>query len=703
MWAGLLAGLVTLFILAVKESRSLARLTLFLFVAAGTLECLWMALLGGAETLDSQLLLHRLRLATIAALAGPLTSFSLVYARGNARESLHRSRFAVAAAYLVPLLIVLVRWTGLAQVAQTGSGAPTVVMGQEAILIQLCLVLAVVFSLANLERVLRESVGTMRWRLKYTVLSIGLFGVIRLYTASQEILHGFSASPMFALNAVGFTLACAMLILSTRRGSLHSVDLYVSEHVLVRSVTLVLAGTYLALVGALALLVDRFGDVQQLPIRSLLVLVALLGVTVLMLSDRIRLRVRKYVSLHFRRPQHNYRQVWNTFTSETMEVLDPTAFCRSSVQVIAQTFESLSVTLWIIDPAGHRWELGGSTALDQAGATRVTPPDDQIGQILAGLASVTEPLDLRRTSEEWAGSLIEAHPRSFKPGPVLALPLKTKDEWLGLLLVGDRVSYTPFSEEDLSLLKTIGNHLSSRLFAFRLADRLAGHREQQAFQTMATFFVHDLKNLASTLSLMLKNLVRHFDDPEFRQDTIHTMTASVKRIDQMVQQLALLRGTPQLNRTLISLDELVDRVVPGLDAVLPADTRIERQAPEPVAVDADQVEKILVNLLLNACDALGEDGWIRIATARTPDAALLEVQDNGAGMSREFLRNCLFKPFETTKKNGLGIGLFHCKSIAEAHGGRIDVDSAEGKGTTFRVVLPAVEEEGEHAQNSDRG
>jgi putative PEP-CTERM system histidine kinase len=705
MWAGVAAGVATLLYMARREPPSLARRALLWFLAAGTLECLAMAGLFSAADAGMQLQLHRLRLAAIASLAGPVLHFSLVYARGNAEDTLRRRRGMVRAVYVGPLLLAGIFWRDLA-VAMEDPQAPDrilLVMGSSAVLVQLCLVLAVVFALTNLERTLRESVGTMRWRVKYTVLSIGVFGIIRLYSSSQEILYGFSAASMFALNAVGFALTCALLVLSTRRGSLQSVDLYVSEHVLVRSVTLVIAGLYLALVGVLALAVDRFGDVRQLPVRSLLVLAALLGAAVLLLSDRVRFRVRNFVSLHFKRPQHNYRNVWNTFTDETAEVMDPQTFCRASVEVIAQTLEALSVTLWLIDPAGRRWELGGSTALDQSAADRAAPPDHQVRTILRALAGITEPIDLRRLDADWAALLIQAHPQAFKPGPVLCLPLRSREDWLGLLLVGDRVSYAPFTDEDLSLLKTIGNHLSARLFAFRLADRLAGHREQQAFQTMATFFVHDLKNLASTLSLMLKNLVRHFDDPEFREDTIHTMNASVDRIDQMIQQLALLRGNPQLHRTPTSLDEIVSRVMPRLDGVLPANTTIELAAPDPIPIDPVQIEKVLVNLVLNACDAVAGQGSIQIATSRDDQAAVLEVRDTGVGMSPEFIRHSLFKPFETSKKNGLGIGLFHCKSIVEAHGGHIGVRSTEGEETVFRVSLPAATEGGQHAQDPDRG
>jgi len=94
-------------------------------------------------------------------------------------------------------------------------------------------------------------------------------------------------------------------------------------------------------------------------------------------------------------------------------------------------------------------------------------------------------------------------------------------------------------------------------------------------------------------------------------------------------------------------------------------------------------------MMMNAQDAVADDGQIKVHTDYRDGWAELSVSDNGSGMSGEFMQKHLFRPFNTTKKQGMGIGLFHCKTIVEAHGGRIEVESEEGKGTMFRVLLPA--------------
>ena len=109
----------------------------------------------------------------------------------------------------------------------------------------------------------------------------------------------------------------------------------------------------------------------------------------------------------------------------------------------------------------------------------------------------------------------------------------------------------------------------------------------------------------------------------------------------------------------------------------------------PVSIDPDQIQKVVLNLVLNANDAVREGGHITVATGQSDRWVYLAVSDDGCGMSAEFMTRSLFRPFRTTKGQGLGIGLYHSRKIVEAHQGRIEVESEQGKGTTFRVMLPA--------------
>jgi putative PEP-CTERM system histidine kinase len=205
---------------------------------------------------------------------------------------------------------------------------------------------------------------------------------------------------------------------------------------------------------------------------------------------------------------------------------------------------------------------------------------------------------------------------------------------------------------------------------------------------MSTFFVHDLKNAVSGLNLMLRNLPVHFDDPEFRKDALRGIGNTVARIDKMIERLSALRNTIQLNPVESDLNQLVTESLENLKG-LPDVNVIKDLATIPsVRVDPEQLKSVITNLLLNARDAVVADGKIRIETGRRDSSIVLSVADNGCGMSPAFLKDSLFRPFNTTKKSGLGIGMFQSRLIVEAHGGGIQVESAQGNGTIFRVSLP---------------
>jgi putative PEP-CTERM system histidine kinase len=213
-------------------------------------------------------------------------------------------------------------------------------------------------------------------------------------------------------------------------------------------------------------------------------------------------------------------------------------------------------------------------------------------------------------------------------------------------------------------------------------------KEMQAFQTMATFFVHDLKNTAWTLSLLVENLRTHFDRPEFREEAVRAVSKSVERINDLVGRIGSLRHELRLNRAPTDVNELIEGALKEFAGM--TDIKLVKSlAPlKPLDLDREQIHKVLANLLVNAREASRPGGEIRLSTEQQNAHAIVAIRDNGCGMSAEFLKQHLFKPFQTTKKKGIGIGMFQSKMIVEAHGGRIEVESKEGEGTTFRVLLP---------------
>jgi putative PEP-CTERM system histidine kinase len=222
----------------------------------------------------------------------------------------------------------------------------------------------------------------------------------------------------------------------------------------------------------------------------------------------------------------------------------------------------------------------------------------------------------------------------------------------------------------------------------RLAAEVGRARELAAFRTMSAFFVHDLKNTAASLNLMLKNLPLHFDDPAFRADTLRAIGNTAQRIDEMIARLSALRQRAEIHPVETDLNALVKEVLERTSGISDVELTTDLQPLPRISADPHLIQSVVTNLVLNARDAIGPEGRVRIRTEQQDNRILLSVTDNGCGMTEAYIRNSLFRPFQSTKKKGLGIGLFQSMAIVRAHGGSMQVESEPSRGTTFVVSLP---------------
>src|SRR5207237_1391488 len=167
------------------------------------------------------------------------------------------------------------------------------------------------------------------------------------------------------------------------------------------------------------------------------------------------------------------------------------------------------------------------------------------------------------------------------------------------------------------------------------------------------------------------------------------ISKTVTHINELISRLTILRHELVVRPVECDLNQLVIEALKAQDQTPDIEFVKELRPLPKLALDPTQIEKVVTNLLLNAREAaLGKPSQIRLETSQRNGCVVLAVTDNGCGMAPEFVRNSLFRPFQTTKQKGIGIGMFHCKMIVEAHRGKIEVESEPGKGTTFRVLLP---------------
>ena len=235
-------------------------------------------------------------------------------------------------------------------------------------------------------------------------------------------------------------------------------------------------------------------------------------------------------------------------------------------------------------------------------------------------------------------------------------------------------------------MKMLARQATSVLLSVKLSAQLCSVEEMAALGKVSTFVVHDLKNLTSNLSLIVDNAKEHIDNPEFQKDLLETLGETISRIKNLIARLKNMKEKSVLNFEKCDLLEVIRRGVKAGGAS--ANTVQGEQVF--VCMDAEEIEKVVQNLVINAQEAGAHNGSLKVNVGKD-GMSFFEVVDQGCGMSEDFIRNRLFRPFQTTKKKGFGIGLYQCRQIVEAHGGTIEVVSKENEGTTFRVQLPSID------------
>jgi putative PEP-CTERM system histidine kinase len=614
-------------------------------------------------------------------------AFAVTYSRGNASESFRRWRILIAIACLLPAA-ALVEFRGdLIQVlVRPNSSDPWVSFSTAGKVFNVAILIGTVLILMNLERTFRSAVGTMQWRIKFLVLGLAVIFGARIYTRSQALVFSGHFNSLTEIEAIGLLVGCALLAVGYFRSGFREIDVYPSRAVLYTSITVLLVGGYLFVIGVLAQIVARYGGATSFQLQAFLVLVAIALLAVFLLSEKIRQRIKRFVSRHFSRPQYDFRNVWTQFTQSTSSAIDDPTLCAASAKLISETFNVLSVSVWLFDEEKNKIGLEASTS-----RARNAMSDDAIefSAIDPSLAKIRKAFDLEKVKDAWGQTLREISETQFSGGGNrVGVPLLAGDRYLGLIILADRVNGVPYTVEELELLECIGDQVASSLLNLRLAKEIMLGKELEAFQTISAFFVHDLKNAASTLKLTLQNLPVHFDDPDFRQDTLRSIGATTNRINQIIERLGTLGSKLELRPSAVDLKLLVEQAIENVNGVPGIDFAKEFEPLPKFMADGEQLRSVVTNLLLNAREAVGESGRIEVKIGAQDGWAALSVSDDGCGMTPSFLRDSLFRPFKTTKKKGLGIGMFQSKMIIEAHHGSIRVKSDVGKGTTFQVLLP---------------
>lgn len=555
-----------------------------------------------------------------------------------------------------------------------------VTLGRAGYWFYLGVMVACVGALVSLEAAFRGSTGAGRWKIKYEFFgAITLIGMVAFYL-SQGLLYK-SVNMSYLPVRSGVFLIGAVFIGYSRLARGGGARIVVSRYIAYRSFTLLVFGLYLVALGALG------GGIRYLDLRhedearTFVFIVSGIILLLLLFSEQVRRRIKVFVNKHFYAQKYDYRHEWLGFSERL-------ALCRGArevndviVQAYSRVFGVEGTALYIHDRKGPRLALAASER--EAELPAEFAPSDELRRYFLERNRVLNTLDT-----EYSPSPAE---RQFlqSAGAWLVVPIASPGFLEGAVLFRQRLVREELTFEDFDMMRTLARQAGLSLMSARLSEELAEAGEMAAIAKVSSFVVHDLKNVAYTFSLMLENAEQYIGEPEFQRDLLTSIKGSVEKMNAIIGKLKLLPRREALRSEHFDLGAVAEESVRQFEGLKVGVSLVCDAREAGTRGDPAEAGKVALNLILNAAQAVGESGEIRVSTACSEGMSFLRVQDTGGGMSDYFVKNHLFKPFRTTKEGGLGIGLYQCSQIAAAHGGRIEVASQMGKGSTFTVYFPA--------------
>jgi len=402
---------------------------------------------------------------------------------------------------------------------------------------------------------------------------------------------------------------------------------------------------------------------------------------VLLTSGSGRSRLRALVVDHFFNLRYDYRRQW----MQCIETLSaPEAYVglhTRAARALAEVVDSPAGALYVRDPEEVAFRWAGSWNLPAA-TTAIPPGHPLIAAFRDGNWIVD--LDAIPLAREWLAEL----PRVW-----LAVPLNHLGTLLGFVVLTQSRAPFKLDREVFELLRVISREVAGRVAEQRAAQVLQQTRELREYSQRFAFVIHDIKNVSGQLSMLLANAEKHADNPEFQRDMLTTVRASVARITRLLTRLQA--GAQERAHALIEPVERIGDVVAAFHRTSGAAVTVEDDGGDAgVAIDPDSFDTVVTHLLTNAVEATsgatGAERVVRVVVRHEALSVLIDIIDAGPGMSADFIRDRLFRPFATTKTGGHGIGAYQARELLRAAGGDLLVLSRPDAGTRMRLLLPCV-------------
>jgi putative PEP-CTERM system histidine kinase len=540
-----------------------------------------------------------------------------------------------------------------------------------------------VAGLALVEQTYRNANDAQRWALKYLCLGLGAIFAYDFYLYADALLFKHVDAQLWSARGLVNALVVPLILVSAARSPSWAVEVHVSRGFVFHTAALLGAGVYLLAMSAAGYYIRLFGGSWGTIAQTVFLVGAIMVLVGVLFSGSWRAALRVFLAKHFFSYKYDYRHEWLRFT-RLLSAGEPGQPVRErALQALAGLLESPAAALWLPHEGGVYRQVAGWNMP----AIAATEPGE--GALVRFLSAEQWVIDLQEFehSPEMYGDLQLPKWLLQLPKAWLIMPLVLHDRVSGFVVFARAISPRGINWEDRDLLKTAGGQAAVYLAQADANEALVQARQFESFNRLATFVVHDLKNVIAQLTLMLANAEKHKHKPEFQDDMLETVANAAQKMSRLLTQLRAGYQTAQ-GATVIHLGDLLEGLVHEKSAHRPVPTLTQPAAPVWVMADRERLARVLGHLIQNAIEATPESGVVEVTLAEHDAHAVITVRDTGHGMDEAFIRDNLFRPFASTKPSGMGIGAYECREYVRELQGEIRVRSEAGKGSVFEVTLP---------------
>jgi len=547
-------------------------------------------------------------------------------------------------------------------------------------------VIGMALGLAQLELVLRASREPVRHKLKFVVIGLGGLAGYQIYQASQMLLLPVWLAEYVLVGSVVKGMGLCLTAYGLGRTRLRDVfvNTYVSPQALFGSVTFIVIGLYLLVVGAVGEWLRRTDQPLGVGLSVVVVFGALVGLAVAVFSKTVRADVQRFLIRNFYRSKYDYRAQWLQVTEAFEQAASKEAIMDRLLDLLIKTFPTTAISVWSFREADRRFcQIRSMIPEKEPASLELSHP------VIVQLLEKDEPVLIEESLARRSDGASFARDPLVASGVALCFPIRAHGQLTAFVALGKQLHGEAYGTDDCDLLHGIAHHVGALLSHASLAEERQAAAELEALHRFSVFCLHDLKNLASRLSLVGQNAENHGKDPAFQESAMRTVTDTANKMTTLISKLSMnsFKPMPVATPEAIDMSNLIDETVASIRREGNIGLNVSGEPVPLVMAVREQLHQVLLNVVLNAKQAIGEKGNISVAVEQMNGSVVVTVDDTGSGIPSNMLE-ALFRPSQSSRPGGLGIGLYQCKQIVEAHQGTIQVRSEEGKGTQVRIELP---------------